>query len=268
MSGILFDQYQERLRRLRASDSALKNHARTATLFREAGLDSESVTDIEIEEWLLGLPHNERTRELHFQNTAAVFRYAQRRGVRRDNPTEYVKLPRRVDKEPRVLTHDELRAMKERCHADWQVLMFHLFAYAGLRRNEVRCLTWEDVLPDSLRILGKGGKLRYVPTHPALGEVLADVKRSGYALIHGPHGDALADGGFYARFRQIAPPGATCHDFRRTVANELYDADVPDRVVDEIMGWAPRTVGHKHYRRRASGRAREAILTLYRSDPL
>jgi integrase len=58
------------------------------------------------------------------------------------------------------------------------------------------------------------------------------------------------------------------HDFRRTVATSLAENDVPERIIDSIMGWAPRTVGRRYYIRRADHRMQEAILRLYADDPV
>jgi hypothetical protein len=43
---------------------------------------------------------------------------------------------------------------------------------------------------------------------------------------------------------------------------------VRKRVIEKILGWAPRTVYERHYLRIADHAMREAILTLYRGDPI
>lgn len=51
-------------------------------------------------------------------------------------------------------------------------LMLMLAAQAGLRRNEIATLHTDHVEPGFLRITGKGGKVRRVPTHPDLAAAL------------------------------------------------------------------------------------------------
>ena len=60
----------------------------------------------------------------------------------------------------------------------------------------------------------------------------------------------------------------SAHTFRRTVATELHEQGVRTRVIEKIMGWAPRTVYERHYLRIADQAMQEAILTLYRDDPI
>lgn len=58
------------------------------------------------------------------------------------------------------------------------------------------------------------------------------------------------------------------HAFRRTVATVMHEQGVRTAVIDRIMGWAPRTVRERHYVRIAPQIMRDAILTLYRDDPI
>jgi integrase len=213
-----------------------------------------------------------RTKQLHFQNLKAAMRYAVRRGVMDADPTEFVRLPRVIDQEPRILTSSELRAIRSRCWTGQQRLLFGLLAYTGMRRAEVWGLKWEDVTPSSLRVIGKGGKLRHVPVHPALSEVLIRQSVSAgsgdqHVLCSGDGSRPLSEAGIWFRLKAIAP-GVGCHDFRRTVATSLVENGVPEYQVDRIMGWAARTVGRRYYVRAASEQLQRAILKLYADDPL
>ena len=61
---------------------------------------------------------------------------------------------------------------------------------------------------------------------------------------------------------------APSHAFRRTVATLMYENGVRTRVIERIMGWAPRRMHERHYLRVADQPMREAILTLYHDDPI
>lgn len=58
------------------------------------------------------------------------------------------------------------------------------------------------------------------------------------------------------------------HAFRRTVATVMYENGVRARVIERIMGWAPRQMYERHYLRVADKAMHDAIRGLYRDDPI
>ncbi len=58
------------------------------------------------------------------------------------------------------------------------------------------------------------------------------------------------------------------HAFRRTVATVMYEDGVRARVIERIMGWAPRQMYERHYLRVADQAMHDAIRGLYAADPL
>lgn len=266
---LLFQQYDERLTRRQAKASTLKNFRRTAVLFEESGLDPMTAQEWEIEEWLAGLPLSPRTRRLHFENLAASYNYAVYRRQIAQAPTEAVRLPREPDKEPHILEGGELRHILGNTSTDDQELLIATFIYTGMRRNEVRNLKWEDVSPTSIRVVGKGDKLRHVPLHPALGELIVKQTPKEQCMFPGRSGGPMAESTLYYILEKVrGRVQCSFHDFRRTVATSLVENDVPLNIVDKIMGWAPRTVGSRYYIRTADHRMQEAILKLYSNDPI
>lgn len=288
---LLFQQYEERLTRRGATRSTLTNFRNTAARFEESGLDPLTATDVDIEEWLAGLrrpPHqgdgveitakdgrrkgclSARTVRLHYENLSAAYNYAVHRRLLPASPVEAVRLPREPDKEPRVLTNAELRHILGNCITDEQHLLVMTLAFTGMRRNEVRALRWEDVAATTITVReGKGGKLRHVPLHPALGELIVRHEpRPGY-VFPGRNGGMRSESSlFYILEKVRGAVFCTMHDFRRTVATQLAEHDVPMNVIDKIMGWAPRTVGSRYYIRTADLKMQEAILRLYAEDPI
>lgn len=287
---LIFQQYDERLVRRQAKPNTLKNFRRTAALFTESGLDPLKAEDWQIEEWLAGLqcPRTKgdevqrsgrrdclspRTVRLHFENLAAAYRYAVHRKLLPTAPTETVRLPREPDKEPRILESRELRHVLGNCVTAQQELLVATLMYTGMRRNEIRNLKWEDVAPQSIRVVaGKGDKLRHVPLHPALGELLTPLAE--HAREHHTHvfpgrsGPMSESALFYVLEKVRGNVLCTMHDFRRTVATSLAENEVPEGIIDRIMGWAPRTVGRRYYIRRADATMQEAILKLYADNPI
>lgn len=288
---LLFQQYEERLVRRGATESTLSNFRNTAKRFEESGLDPLTATDVDIEEWLAGLrvPRTKgdgvevtargrkprgclspRTVRLHYENLSAAYNYAVHRRLLPASPVEAVKLPREPDREPRILTNDELRHILGNCITPEQELLVKTLMFTGMRRNEIRMLRWEDIAPTTITVReGKGGKLRHIPLHPALGEqIVRHDPEPGYVFA-GRDGGLRSDSSLFYILEKIR--GAvfcTFHDFRRTVATQLAEHDVPMNVIDKIMGWAPRTVGSRYYIRTADLKMQEAILRLYSDDPI
>jgi integrase len=287
---LMFQQYEERLVRRGARPNTLKNFRRTAALFEESGLDPLTATDVDIEEWLAGLrvPRTKgdtpqpsgagarrkdclsaRTVRLHLENLNAAYKYAVHRRLLPSAPTEAVRLPREPDREPRILTTPELKHILGNCMTDEQELLITTLMYTGMRRNEIRALRWEDITPTTITVRqGKGGKLRHVPLHPALGEQIVRHTPTTEYVFPGRNGPKSESALFYILEKVRGDVFCTMHDFRRTVATQLAENDVPMNVIDKIMGWAPRTVGSRYYIRTADLRMQEAILRLYVSDPI
>jgi len=288
---LMFQQYEERLTRRGATDSTLSNFRNTAERFEESGLDPLVATDVDIEEWLAGLrcPRTKgdgvhvtakggrrkghlspRTVRLHYENLSAAYNYAVHRRLLPASPVEAVRLPREPDKEPRILTNAELRHILGNCMTNEQELLITMLAYTGMRRGEVRNVRWEDIGATTITVReGKGGKLRHIPLHPALGELIVrNEPRPGY-VFPGRNGNKRSESSlFYVLEKVRGDVFCVMHDFRRTVATQLAEHEVPMNVIDKIMGWAPRTVGSRYYIRTADLRMQEAILRLYADDPI
>jgi len=265
---LIFAQYDERLTRRGAKPNTLRNFRRTVSLFEEGGLDPMTADDEQIEEWLTGLPLSPRTRRLHFENLSAAYNYAVHRRLLQQAPTESVRLPREADKEPRILESSELRHILGNTMTSQQELLVTTLIYTGMRRAEVRRLKWEDISPTSLSVLGKGDKLRHIPLHPALAEVIVTQEPRSEYVFPGRSGPMSESALFYVLEKCRGDVLCSFHDFRRTVATSLAENEVTEGIIDRIMGWAPRTVGRRYYIRRSDSRMQEAILRLYADSPI
>lgn len=274
--SVIFDQYEERLVRLRRNRQTISNFRKARRHFdnflEEIGTTADQVEPWMVEEHFAGLPLAPNTVRTYFQQIKAAYRYALKRRVLHIDPTVDVQLPKVPDTEPVIIPNAELRRIKQRAWTDRQWIIFHLLAYGGLRLTEVLTARGEDVnLEDStLRVIGKFGKLRNVPLHPALNEAIVEhcCFEPGLHLVPGRGKDGrLSQGIFYRELREIAPEW-TPHDFRRTVATSLARNDVPERVIDRIMGWGKRGVRDRYYVNVAPVELQRGILKLYADDPV
>lgn len=272
--SVIFDQYEERLHRLRRDPQTIKNFRRSVAPFeafiRAERIAPEQATPDLIEEYLAQSDLAPTTKELHLTNIGAAYRYAHRRGLIDRVPTVDVELAREPDREPRIISNAELREQRERIMSDRGWTLWHLLTYTGMRRMEILTLRWENVKLDeeTITVLGKGGKLRHVPIHPVLGEVLVDAKRKNEWVLAGRAGSHTAPSTFYETLHCINRKQYSAHDYRRTVASSLYANGVDGDTIDKIMGWSPRVVRTRYYVNVAPVQLQRAILKLYADDPL
>jgi integrase len=277
--NIIFDQYEERLNRLKRNPSTVKGfQLASRDLERYLGVEGIKPDDVEpfhLEEYFAQLDKAPTTKKLHLAHIGAAYRYAQRRGIVLRDPTVDVQIERVPDKEPRIIPSDDLRRMKEKLFNEREWMGFHLLAYTGMRRAEILSLTWEQVkdADHTITVVGKGGKLRHVPIHPALAEVFAEREREPdwYVLAGRPRRGvpkATSARTFWDIVKCMTGGEYTPHDFRRTVASSLYANGVDGDTIDKIMGWSPRVVRTRYYQNVAGDQLQRAILKLYRDDPI
>lgn len=279
MSSLILDQYEERLQRLRRQPSTIYNFKKARKPFegflQAHRVEAESLDPVLAEEYFAQLDMAPTTKKLHLEQIGAAYRYAHKRGLIMANPLVDVQLPRVPDREPRTVPAAELRAQRERLVLDREWLLWHLLVYTGMRRSEILALKWEDVkLPDNtITVTGKGGKLRHIPIHPALSEVLVDVERHGDWVLGSSRcyeGESrpMANATLQKMVAQITGNKFSPHDFRRTVASSLYANGVDGDTIDKIMGWSPRVVRTRYYVNVAPEQLQRAILRLYAGDPV
>jgi site-specific recombinase XerD len=281
----VFEAYVEALRRRRRSPLTVKaNVDALRRLDAWFGRQEIAVADLSLlacERYFADMLDDAAasTVRRHLAVVRAAYRYGIRHGLVTHDPTGDVRLPRLPDWEPATYSNDELRAVYAAICSEREEMAFFLLAFAGLRLCEASELSWQEVDFDhgQLKLVGKSGKLRLVPLHPVLVRVLREHKRHarpGWAHVVGTvHDRRLAHRtwvdtvGNLVRRAGVEVDGPS-HAFRRTVATVMHEQGVRTAVIDRIMGWAPRTVRERHYVRIAPQVMREAILTLYRDDPI
>jgi len=274
-NNLIFAQYEERLRRRGRSHQTALNFRSAASHYQlwlaDKGLETLQIETWQVEEYMEQLNLAASTKRMHLTQLKAAYRYAIARGLLVRNPCAEVELPVVAAPRPRILTSATLREMKQEADADSHLwLMFHLLAYTGMRRDEVRTLHWEavDFVNGTMDVLGKAQKRRLVPIHPALGEALSEFKgRPAQPVFSLRKSNPVTTPTFYKWLEKLNPD-ATFHDFRRTVASSLDANGVEEGIIMRIMGWAPRTIFDRHYRNVADERLQRAILKLYADDPL
>lgn len=118
-------------------------------------------------------------------------------------------------------------------------LMLELAAHLGLRRGEISRVHTDDVIEDlvgwSLRVHGKGGKIRVVP----LPDALADRLRSRPAgwVFPSPQGGHLTEGHVGVLMARALPGDWTAHPLRHRFATVAYSG-TRDLLAVQLLGHA------------------------------
>jgi len=192
----------------------------------------------------------------------ALFRTLVEHGELEQNPADLLSAPRKAQRLPRVLKAREVAELLDRIPADTALALrdralFELAYASGLRAEELVNLDVEAVEFDGerVRVEGKGGKTRLVPTgEPALRAIDRYLKRGRPALGTGDgaralflskSGRRLSTSDVRRRLRVwtrqatgAAAAGTSPHALRHSFATHLLDNGADLRSIQELLGHA------------------------------
>ena len=183
----IYEAYCERQIRRKVGESARQDTRvwleRLEAYLAEREIDPARATTDDLEGWIFVIEggYSGSSVRLALVQAKGAYRYAHRRGLIAADPTVDVQASPMPDKEPRTFSIEELRRITAACISLSDRTLVMLLAYTGMRRAEIRQLTWADIdFPgQTIRVMGKGSKLRLVPLHPALADHLAVVTATG-----------------------------------------------------------------------------------------
>jgi integrase len=220
------------------------------------GLDWTDATEEDLRAYLRGTGYGQGTKRQHAITICAVHEDAFKRDKIAKDPFALYEIPAAPDPDPAAknIPIAELRRMFKKISIQITMngnrytrtsgatrtkalTLLYLLAFTGMRRNEIRELSWNLIDWDArtFTIVGKNKKRRTVPIHPILLEHLEQVHNGAGPRdpILKPDVAQFTDRGF--------------HDFRKTAASSLFANDVAGETIDEIFGWAPATIRAKYY---------------------
>lgn len=174
----------------------------------------------------------------------AYFRFALEEGYRDDDPT--VRLPSvQVPKgEPRPFSPEQIDAMLLSGAYKRTRAMILLGYYQGFRVSSIARVHGRDIdrLSQTIRTVGKGGKVRTLPLHPVIAQLAQTMPRDSWwfparAGQNGHiHSSSVTDLITKAKIRAgITDPDLTPHSLRHAFGTDLVDRGVDIRVVQELM---------------------------------
>lgn len=119
-------------------------------------------------------------------------------------------------------------------------LILRLAGEAGLRRGEIAQISRDDLTRDlmgySLRVHGKGGKVRTVPLTEPLARVLIEYLGRRYWLFPSPAGGHLTPRHVGKLASKVMPDIWTLHTLRHRFATVTYDGTRDLIVIQQLLG--------------------------------
>jgi site-specific recombinase XerD len=218
-----------------------------------------------------------------------LFRAEIEAGARSENPAELLSSPKKPQRLPRVLRPDEVAALLDRIPATTPLelrdrALFELAYASGLRAEELVSLELEsiDFDSESVRVEGKGGKTRVVPTgehalralerYLARGRPTLQVAGAEQrALFLSKSGRRLGTSDVRRRLHTWARQatahapvlaGAHPHALRHSFATHLLEGGADLRAIQELLGHASISTTQV-YTRVESARLRSAYASAH-----
>lgn len=173
----------------------------------------------------------------------AFYGFLQSEGLRDDNPALRLPIVKVPTHRPRPYTQQQIDRMLSTGAYRRTRAMILLAAYQGLRASEIASVHADDIdlAAGTLKVLGKGGRVDYLPLHPVIIE-LAPTMNAGYWFParggRAGHikGQSVSDLLHDARERAgIVDRRLTGHSLRHTFGTELVRAGANIRAVQELM---------------------------------
>ena len=162
------------------------------------------------------------------------------------NPCEGIKQLYSSDRSEIIWTDSDIATLKKMCSAEIAHAV-DLAAHTGLRLSDLLRLSWSHVGEDAITFStgkSRGRREAIIPLYDDLRAVLARIpKRATTVLTSSKRRPWTADG-FGSSFNTakheagIAEKDLHFHDLRGTAATKFYNANLPIRVIAEILAWS------------------------------
>ena len=250
-----------------ASPLTLTTYRPAITSYMECALElasdewqpSDADRDL-VRNWIMQQMDDELTSTTVNKNLSAVksfYKYLQLRGVVDNNPTRYLRGPKREHTLPSFLTQAQIEESLETIPTDPEDflavrnrLIIETIYQTGLRRAEVASLETQqvDLASMSLRVVGKGRKERIVP----FGEALKEQMKAYLTLKERKVGQSryffvtlkcrpLSGADVYQvvhKALDVVPglPRRGAHTLRHSFATEMLNAGAPITSIKELLG--------------------------------
>ena len=175
---------------------------------------------------------------IDLRHLKAAFSKAQDWGYIKENPCSRVKPLKVPATPPRFLSKEEARKLLETIKAR-ELDFYHYVRFlleTGCRRNEALFLRWEDIdwANRRLYVRGKGNKVRFIPIHSSLADLLQEMGPKERGRLF-PWAPSTVTHKLKRYFRELGLD-YRLHDLRHTTASWLAMKGVPLKTIQELLG--------------------------------
>lgn len=223
--------------------------------------------------------YSRRTVQMHRDILHMIYNTAIVNGRAKYNPCDAVSLPRNLPAQKRTLPGDDAIEAVKRGQSEFFGLFALICLYSGIRRGEALALRYEDIdrenklihISKSVAFVGNSPNLKEPKTKAGyrdaiLLDVLADAIPKGKGYIF-----CRDDGGLltktqyrkrWAAYCKTIGFDITAHQLRHGFATILYEAGVPDKDAQELLGHSSIAVTRDIYTHIRSSRRAETAAKL------
>jgi integrase/recombinase XerC len=193
------------------------------------GIDTATATEIKAWIWRDGMEMSSRA--LAYASLVAFYRWAIEAGELDFDPTAKIKRPQVPESMPRVATHKQAKHLLTQAPEPYR-LWAQLAAYGGLRCIEIWRLDRDDITEQFIRVHGKGGKKKPVPTHPVIWEAVKDLPPGPLTTMPDERAVSYRFKGWCTRNDM---PRMSLHRLRGWFATAAYKATRDPRAVQRAL---------------------------------
>lgn len=233
--------YQKHLRSKRRSPRTIELRTyQVERFFRSTNLEPDDVKLSHLREWMDNPDWAPNTSQVVKSSLSGFFTFASEEKYVRKNPAKRLESPKVPAGKPKPASTEAVDAALAKASPRVR-LMVELGARAGLRAMEIAAVHTQDIeigpAGASLRILGKGSKIRIVPISDDLAEMLIS-DTPGY-LFPGRISGHVSPAYVSRLVSQVLPEGVTAHKLRHRFATRAYKNSGHNLLaVKELLGHA------------------------------
>ena len=175
-------------------------------------------------------------------------------GLVSSNPVKMVKLYSEKDRaRTRYLSPDEKSKLLAICSPELRRIVL-VALKTGMRKSEILTLRWLDVDFGANQIKirkSKSGRMRFIPLHPDVLEVLKDLPKGDDLIFTSSNGNAVTLYGwvrtqFDAALENTGIRNFKFHDLRHTFASEMIMRGADLKTVSELLGHATTAMTERY----------------------